>query len=283
MAESYTYDPFGTPTIKNASGTIIATSALGNPLLFTGREWDGETALYFYRARYYKPAIGRFLSRDPLGYLPDANLYRYVGNNPTNRIDPYGAFVLWPGGAIALGGTDVVIDVIGVILGAAGGEIIIGAGIAIGIGILIGDAITRAFPAPSPNGRSPVPGPAGAGKCSGPLQGIEQPISWEVPLSPERANHILNGEGNGQGGHGPGRGIPGKSEFPSTLTDQEILDGIRAIANDPASYPGEVIPEGGFRIPISGTIRGVPTTVIVEPGGEGVITAWPEGVPRNPE
>ena len=90
MAESYTYDPFGTPTIKNASGIVIPSSALGNPFLFTAREWDSETALYFYRARYYKPAIGRFLSRDPLGSLPDANLYRYVNNSPQTWVDPAG-------------------------------------------------------------------------------------------------------------------------------------------------------------------------------------------------
>ena len=90
IAESYTYDLFGTPTIKNAGGTAIPASALGNPFLFTGREWDSEFALYYYRARYYKPGIGRFLSRDPLGYLVDINLYRYVLNNPVRFTDPNG-------------------------------------------------------------------------------------------------------------------------------------------------------------------------------------------------
>ncbi len=55
-----------------------------------GREYDSETGLYYYRARYYNPTQGRFLSRDPLGYLPDVNLYRYVGNNPLNLTDPNG-------------------------------------------------------------------------------------------------------------------------------------------------------------------------------------------------
>ena len=102
-AESYTYDPFGTPTIKNASGTVIPSSALGNPFLFTAREWDSETALYFYRARYYKPAMGRFLSRDPLGAAPDVNLYRYVGNNPLTYVDPDGWLSLMPGGLGGVG------------------------------------------------------------------------------------------------------------------------------------------------------------------------------------
>ncbi len=90
IAETYTYETFGKLTIKNASGTTLTTSALGNRFTFTGREWDSETGLYYYRARYYSPNTGRFLSRDPLGYLPDTSLYRYVVNNPTSFTDPFG-------------------------------------------------------------------------------------------------------------------------------------------------------------------------------------------------
>ncbi|HID22390.1 MAG TPA: hypothetical protein EYP14_08305, partial [Planctomycetaceae bacterium] len=58
---------------------------------FTGREYDAETALYYYRARYYDAAIVRFLSEDPIGLQAgDANLYRYVGNTPTSSTDPHG-------------------------------------------------------------------------------------------------------------------------------------------------------------------------------------------------
>ena len=59
--------------------------------MFTAREYDSETGLYFYRARYYDPAIGRFISEDPIGFSGgDLNLYAYVRNNPVSRIDPYG-------------------------------------------------------------------------------------------------------------------------------------------------------------------------------------------------
>ena len=59
--------------------------------MFTGREYDSETGLYFYRARYYDPKIGRFISEDPIGFQGgDLNLYAYVRNNPVNRTDPYG-------------------------------------------------------------------------------------------------------------------------------------------------------------------------------------------------
>jgi RHS repeat-associated protein len=49
----------------------------------TGREWDSETGLYYYRARYYDPKIGRFISKDPIGFAGGGvNLYRYLRNSP---------------------------------------------------------------------------------------------------------------------------------------------------------------------------------------------------------
>lgn len=81
LVESYQYDAYGQPTTP---------STVGNPYLFTGREYDQETGLYHYRARAYHPGIGRFIQRDPLSYLPDTNLYRYVYNNAINWVDPWG-------------------------------------------------------------------------------------------------------------------------------------------------------------------------------------------------
>jgi len=62
-----------------------------------------------------------------------------------------------------------------------------------------------------------------------------------ITISPSRRIHILDGDATG-GGHGPGRGLAGKSEFPATLLDDEIILGIEAIANDPASYSAGTIP-----------------------------------------
>ena len=60
---------------------------------YTGREWDKETGLYYYRARYYDPMEGRFISKDPIGFRGgDVVLYGYVHNNPINRKDPKGLF-----------------------------------------------------------------------------------------------------------------------------------------------------------------------------------------------
>jgi RHS repeat-associated protein len=86
-AESYSYDAFG-----NTSGV----SSVGNTRLFTGREYDSETGSYSYRARQYSPGIGRFNQTDPLGIADNTNLYTYVGNNPVNRVDPYGLISIAP-------------------------------------------------------------------------------------------------------------------------------------------------------------------------------------------
>lgn len=62
--------------------------------LFTGREFDAETSLHYYRARTYDPKLGRFLQRDPLGYdAGDANLYAYCHGNPLVHTDPDGEFL----------------------------------------------------------------------------------------------------------------------------------------------------------------------------------------------
>jgi RHS repeat-associated protein len=73
-------------------GNNISTSGTGGDRFgFTGREHDAALNLYYNRARFYDPATGRFLSRDPIGFeAGDANLFRYVGNGPTNGIDPSG-------------------------------------------------------------------------------------------------------------------------------------------------------------------------------------------------
>lgn len=90
IVEKYEYDVFGKPTILSPDDELRETSAYGNRFMFTGREYDSETGLYYYRARYYRPEIGRFLQTDPIGYTASLNLYAYVGNNPIMRVDPLG-------------------------------------------------------------------------------------------------------------------------------------------------------------------------------------------------
>lgn len=102
-----------------------------------------------------------------------------------------------------------------------------------------------------------------------------------IRVSASRRRHILDGDATG-GGHGPGRNVSGKSEFPATFTDDEIIAGVETIANDSTRYPGGTIPTGTGRYRIFGDIKGVKTTVIVDVAARDVITAWPEGIARNP-
>jgi RHS repeat-associated protein len=74
-------------------------SASAGPFGFTGQRIDAETnGLYYYRARQYSPAWGRFLQADPIGYGGGSNLYAYVNNDPLNNVDPLGMYTLQIGG-----------------------------------------------------------------------------------------------------------------------------------------------------------------------------------------
>lgn len=85
---SYEYDSYGRRT--------AAQEGVVNPFGYTGREFDPESGFYYYRARYYDPQTGRFLSEDPIGLAGgDPNLYNYVRNNPANTVDPSGLFSFW--------------------------------------------------------------------------------------------------------------------------------------------------------------------------------------------
>ena len=89
--QSYEYSAFG--QVAASDPNFIA-----NPYMYTGRRFDYETGLYYYRARYYNPYIGRFLQTDPIGYGDGINWYAYCGNNPVGRADPSGLYCHLYGG-----------------------------------------------------------------------------------------------------------------------------------------------------------------------------------------
>jgi RHS repeat-associated protein len=91
VIEKYTYDAFGKAKITDANGNVRTESAHGNRFMFQGREYIKELGIYDYRNRMYDPGLGRFLQRDPIGFSGgDANLFRYCGDDPVNKSDPYG-------------------------------------------------------------------------------------------------------------------------------------------------------------------------------------------------
>ncbi len=77
VAERYAYTAYGQPTILNASGSLIGNqqSQIANRFTYTGREWDETLGLHHFRARWMSPLAGRFLGRDPIGYVDGFCLY----------------------------------------------------------------------------------------------------------------------------------------------------------------------------------------------------------------
>ena len=66
------------------------------PFAYTGREWDEESGLYYYRARYYDPKVGRFVQSDPIGLAGGVNRYAYVEGDPVINRDPVGLLAIPP-------------------------------------------------------------------------------------------------------------------------------------------------------------------------------------------
>ena len=342
-----------TVALTNASGGVVeraqyeAFGANSGPSLsrygFTGRERDNATGLMYYRARWYDPRIGRFISQDPIGFGGgDLNLYSYVWQNPLNNRDPFGldgwgndlanwldqkietARQYWQYNEqewVANGINNTVADVAhGAAdvfrVGSGTGDAIYAddngygraANIAMDIsrasaifGIIGGGAgrFTGAGrggirPGGRPGGggaaaescppRLPEPGPKSgprrAGPSSGPSSGKPGPKGDLVDLTdPKARRHILDGDETG-GGHRPGTGKPGKSEFPEGWTDEQILHNISDVATDPASTR---VTQPNGRVRVDGTRQGVDIRVILDPSEGGrIVTGFPTNLPKNP-
>lgn len=143
IVQSSHYSSFGKIlSIKDKERRNLGVAkALDQPFYYTGREWDSEIELYYYRARSYDPVSARFIQIDPIGLVAgDTNLYRYVFNNPINLRDPSGKFWQFFIGA-AIGAAPGIIAgdyqsaVVGGTAGALGSLKIVGAGISFGIGV----------------------------------------------------------------------------------------------------------------------------------------------------
>jgi RHS repeat-associated protein len=90
VLERYDYTPYGELTVLDANFADDADglSDVANAYTYTGREYDAETGLYNFRARYYHAQLGRFVNRDPIGYWDGFNLYANYW--AVNGVDPSG-------------------------------------------------------------------------------------------------------------------------------------------------------------------------------------------------
>jgi RHS repeat-associated protein len=82
VVKTYTYEAFG--SLVAQSGSVV------NPYQFQTKQFSSAIGLVHFGFRSYNPAIGRFITADPLGFVNGPNVYVYVGNDPTNWIDPWG-------------------------------------------------------------------------------------------------------------------------------------------------------------------------------------------------
>ncbi len=85
VVNKYAYDDFGNVATNSVEG-------IANPFKYVGQygvQTDASDLLYM-RARYYKPSIGRFINKDPIGFEGGINHYNYVEGNPISWIDPLG-------------------------------------------------------------------------------------------------------------------------------------------------------------------------------------------------
>ncbi len=81
-AGRYRYTPYGE--------TLVDSAHVVQPLRWQAREWDDKAGLYYFRARYYDPVLGRFISEDPIGLAGGENPYLFAMSDPINGSDPTG-------------------------------------------------------------------------------------------------------------------------------------------------------------------------------------------------
>jgi RHS repeat-associated protein len=91
VTERYRYDPYGKRTVLAPDAVTVRTAAIEDgETSFTGRDYDAVLGLQYYRNRWYSPALGRFVNRDPAGYIDGASLY--AGYFSCKGLDPFGLY-----------------------------------------------------------------------------------------------------------------------------------------------------------------------------------------------
>ena len=100
LVEAYEYDAYGKATVFTGDGSDniwftddddkASRSGKDNPYQYTGQRYDPETGWMYYKYRFYSISLGRFISRDRIGYMDGYNLYEYIHSNAINMMDALG-------------------------------------------------------------------------------------------------------------------------------------------------------------------------------------------------
>ncbi len=116
VVERFAYDAYGSTSVMDSLFVSRSSSNYDWEFRYTGSREDLETGLYYFRARYYSAHLGRFISRDPLGFVDGMSLYRayFVPGG----VDPFGLFtqedgsdtIPIPPGESGVGGICIVVD-----------------------------------------------------------------------------------------------------------------------------------------------------------------------------